>query len=291
LKPEAPLSAFFIAHSYQAYSMKRSELIAQIRKKKSFLCIGLDTDPAKIPSHLLKENDPVFAFNQQIIDATYDLCIAYKPNLAFYEAQGPDGWQSLQRTIDYIPEEIFTIADAKRADIGNTSRMYAKAFFEKMNFDAVTVAPYMGADSVTPFLEFDNKWTILLALTSNQGSRDFQQLELSSSSEKLYHKVLSESRYWGTPENMMYVVGATRARALADIRKIIPDHFLLVPGVGAQGGSLEEVIRHGMNDKIGLLVNASRSIIYASDGQNFAQAAREAARDMQQQMSSYLQEE
>ncbi|WPP53731.1 orotidine-5'-phosphate decarboxylase [Catalinimonas niigatensis] len=268
--------------------MTRQALVEQIRKKKSFLCVGLDTDLHKIPKHLLKEEDPLFAFNKQIIDATIDLCVAYKPNLAFYESLGAKGWESLQKTIEYLPDEIFTIADAKRGDIGNTSTMYARAFFEQMKFDSVTVAPYMGADSVTPFLQFDNKWVILLALTSNPGSHDFQQLTLKNEDEKLYERVLKESSLWGTTENLMYVVGATRAEALLDIRKIIPDHFLLVPGVGAQGGSLKEVAKYGMNDDIGLLVNASRSIIYAGKDQYFAKASRIETHKLQQEMATYL---
>ncbi|MFP4093358.1 MAG: orotidine-5'-phosphate decarboxylase [Cyclobacteriaceae bacterium] len=268
--------------------MTRQELIQQIHKKKSFLCIGLDTDIRKLPEHLYQHEDPVFAFNRQIIDATAEYCVAYKPNLAFYESMGAKGWESLQKTLDYIPNDIFTIADAKRGDIGNTSAMYARAFFEALPFDAVTVAPYMGADSVTPFLEFDNKWAILLALTSNKSSRDFQQLKLKDEDEKLYQRVIKESRYWGTPENMMYVVGATQAEALAEIRKFIPDHFLLVPGIGAQGGSLDEVVKYGKNGDVGLLVNASRSIIYASKNEDFAEAAQAAARELQRQMASFL---
>lgn len=268
--------------------MTRQALVEQIRKKKSFLCVGLDTDIQKIPDHLHKEEDPVFAFNKQIIDTTADLCVAYKPNLAFYESLGAKGWESLQKTIEYIPDEIFTIADAKRGDIGNTSTMYARAFFEQMKFDSVTVAPYMGVDSVTPFLQFDDKWVILLALTSNPGSQDFQQLKLKNEDEKLYERVLKESSLWGTTDNLMYVVGATRVEALADIRKIIPDHFLLVPGVGAQGGSLEEVVKYGMNDDVGLLVNASRSIIYAGKDHDFAKAARFETHKLQQEMASYL---
>jgi orotidine-5'-phosphate decarboxylase len=269
--------------------MTRKALIAQIRQKKSFLCIGLDTDLEKIPQYLLEEfEDPIYEFNRQIIKATSDLCVAYKPNLAFYEAEGVRGWQSLEKTIADIPGDIFTIADAKRGDIGNTSARYARAFFEKMNFDSLTVAPYMGADSVTPFLAFDNKWVILLALTSNKGSEDFQQRRMQEDGDKLFETVLKESRYWGTPENMMYVVGATQAEALSDIRTIVPDHFLLVPGVGAQGGSLQEVIRYGMTDDIGLLVNASRSIIYAGDDRNFAEAARQAALKLQQVMATHL---
>lgn len=268
--------------------MTRKELIEQIRQKKSFLCVGLDTDIRKIPSHLLDYNDPIFEFNRQIIEATSDLCVAYKPNLAFYEAEGVSGWQSLVKTINFIPDRFFTIADAKRGDIGNTSTRYARAFYEQMKFDSVTVAPYMGADSVVPFLTFDNKWVILLALTSNAGSKDFQRLQLHQDGDLLFEKVLKESRYWGTPENMMYVVGATQAESLTEIRKIVPDHFLLVPGVGAQGGSLQEVVKYGMNDDVGLLVNASRSIIYASQDKDFAEAARHAARSIQQQMASFL---
>lgn len=268
--------------------MTRQTLIDEIRKKKSFLCIGLDTDIQKIPTHLLKEEDPVFAFNKQIIDATSDLCVAYKPNLAFYESMGIKGWESLQKTIEYIPKDIFTIADAKRGDIGNTSSMYARAFFEQLNFDSVTVAPYMGKDSVAPFLEFKNKWVILLALTSNKSSQDFQQLILQEEGEKLYERVLKQSKMWGTDQNMMYVVGATQASALAEIRKIIPSHFLLVPGVGAQGGSLSEVVEYGMNDDVGLLINASRSIIYASKGKDFAEQARKEAQKLQAEMAQYL---
>lgn len=270
--------------------MDRQAIIDQIRHKSSFLCIGLDTNINKIPKHLLDHKDPVFEFNRQIIEATADLCVAYKPNLAFYESEGVAGWQSLSKTMDYLPPELFTIADAKRGDIGNTSRMYAQAFFEKMDFDSVTVAPYMGADSVTPFLSFDKKWVILLALTSNQGSRDFQQLKLQAEDARLFEKVLKESQHWGTPENMMYVVGATQAEALSSIRKLVPNHFLLVPGVGAQGGSLSEVVRYGMTKDVGLLVNASRSILYAGHDENFAEAAREAARSIQKQMSGFLKE-
>ncbi|MDF9797396.1 orotidine-5'-phosphate decarboxylase [Catalinimonas alkaloidigena] len=268
--------------------MTRQTLIDQIRKKKSFLCIGLDTDIQKIPTYLLKEKDPVFAFNKQIIDATSELCVAYKPNLAFYESQGIKGWESLQKTMDYIPKEIFTIADAKRGDIGNTSGMYARAFFDEMNFDAVTVAPYMGEDSVAPFLHFEGKWVILLALTSNKSSNDFQQLTLQPHGEKLYERVLKQSKQWGSDQNLMYVVGATQASALAEIRKIVPSHFLLVPGIGAQGGNLAEVAKFGLNDDVGLLVNSSRSIIYASPGDDFAQRAQEEAEKLQKEMSEYL---
>ena len=247
--------------------MNRQELIAQIKEKKSLLCVGLDTDVNKIPTHLLDCADPIFEFNKEIIDATQAYTVAYKPNTAFYESKGLQGWQSLERTIDYINSEypeIFTIADAKRGDIGNTSKMYAEAFLNQLNFDSVTVAPYMGRDSVTPFLEFKNKWVILLGLTSNIGSADFQHLTAGKSEEKLFERVLKTSQEWADSDRMMYVVGATQADALQAIRKIIPDHFLLVPGVGAQGGSLQEVSENGMNASCGLLVNSSRGIIYAS---------------------------
>lgn len=269
--------------------MTTEELYAQIQKKKSFLCIGLDVDLNKIPSHLLDSEDPIFEFNKAIINATHHLCVAYKPNTAFYEAYGIKGWNSLKKTVDYLNKnhpEIFTIADAKRGDIGNTSTMYAKAFFEDMSFDSVTVAPYMGKDSVEPFLAFDNKHTILLALTSNQGAFDFQTQKLDS--EEVYKKVLRTSKTWNNSENLMYVVGATKAEFLADIRKIIPNSFLLVPGVGAQGGSLIDVCKYGMNDKVGLLINSSRGIIYASKDKNFAQAAYEKASELQVQMSAIL---
>lgn len=268
--------------------MNREELFSRILQKSSFLCVGLDPDLSKIPSHLLKEKDPVFAFNRQIIDATHQYCVAYKPNLAFYEALGAQGWESLQKTIAYIPEGIFTIADAKRGDIGNTSSLYAKAFFEQMNFDAVTVAPYMGQDSVTPFLNFAGKWVILLALTSNTGSRDFQELMLEEDKKTVFEKVITTSQQWASPDQMMYVVGATQADRLAAIRQLIPDHFLLVPGVGAQGGSLQEVASYGMNDTCGLLVNASRSIIYAGTDHDFATAAQKAASKIQEEMKMYL---
>jgi orotidine-5'-phosphate decarboxylase len=268
--------------------MTKEELIAQIEDKKSFLCIGLDTDIKKIPGHLLKTPDPVFEFNKQIIDATSNYCVAYKPNLAFYESMGPSGLQSLQKTIEYIPENIFTIADAKRGDIGNTSSLYARAFFENMPFDAVTVAPYMGEDSVRPFLDYEGKWVILLALTSNQGSHDFQELTTGSSSKKLYEVVLEKSKLWGNDQNMMYVVGATKAESLRDIRNIVPHHFLLVPGVGAQGGSLDEVAKYAMNSDCGLLVNSSRGIIYASNETDFAVKAAIEARKLQEEMEHLL---
>lgn len=267
--------------------MNRKELFEQIQKKKSFLCVGLDTDPGKIPAHLLKEKDPVFEFNKQIIDATAALTVAYKPNLAFYEALGPKGWESLQKTLAYIPKDIFTIADAKRGDIGNTSTLYAKAFFETMDFDSLTVAPYMGMDSVKPFLEFEGKWVILLALTSNEGSLDFQ-LTISQEGKPLFQDVLEKSSIWGTPENLMYVVGATRGEKIAAVRKIVPEHFFLVPGVGAQGGSLEEVAKYGMNDHCGLLVNSSRGIIYATNGHDFAVAAKKEASKLQEEMELLL---
>jgi len=269
--------------------MNREDLVHQIKSKRSFLCIGLDTDIKKIPTHLLELEDPIFEFNKQIIDATKDLCVAYKPNIAFYESLGVSGWVSLQKTLDYIPKNIFTIADAKRGDIGNTSYMYARAFFEKMNFDSVTVAPYMGSDSVTPFLEFKDKWAIVLALTSNKGGLDFQKIE-NKNGKQLFEQVLETSQNWGTDKNMMYVVGATRAEQLSEIRVIIPNHFLLVPGVGAQGGSVEEVAKYGMNADCGLLVNSSRGIIYASSDIDFAEKAREEAEKLQHKMDILLSE-
>ena len=267
--------------------MNRKELFGHIQEKKSFLCVGLDTDPNKIPSHLLKEKDPIFEFNRQIIDATAALTVAYKPNIAFYEALGPKGWESLQKTLDYIPKDIFTIADAKRGDIGNTSSLYAKAFFETMDFDSITVAPYMGIDSVKPFLEFEGKWVILLALTSNEGSMDFQ-LTISKEGKPLFQEVLEKSSQWGTPENLMYVVGATRGEKIAEVRKTVPENFFLVPGVGAQGGSLEEVAKYGMNANCGLLVNSSRGIIYAANGTDFAQCAKKEASKLQEEMEILL---
>jgi orotidine-5'-phosphate decarboxylase len=269
--------------------MTQDQLIKQIRKKNSFLCIGLDVDLDKIPKHLLTEDDPIFAFNKAIIDATHPLCVAYKPNTAFYEAYGLKGWKSLEKTINYLNEkhpEIFTIADAKRGDIGNTSSMYAKAFLDGLGFDSITVAPYMGKDSVEPFLAIENKHTILLALTSNQGAFDFQTLKVDD--QELYKEVISVSKTWKKSENLMYVVGATKAEYLAEIRQIIPNSFLLVPGVGAQGGSLEDVCKFGMNANIGLLVNSSRGIIYASKGEDFAEAAKENAKVIQQQMEFIL---
>jgi len=269
--------------------MTKAELIAQIQKKSSFLCVGLDTDLDKIPAHLRKTNDPIFEFNKQIIDHTAPYAVAYKPNIAFYEALGPKGWESLQKTLEYIPRDIFTIADAKRGDIGNTSGLYAKAFFESMHFDSITVAPYMGVDSVKPFLEFKDKWVILLALTSNEGSQDFQIIR-SENGKPYFQEILEKSRTWGSAENMMYVVGATRGEKIAEVRKIVPDHFFLVPGVGAQGGSLEEVAKYGMNKHCGLLVNSSRGIIYASSDEGFAQRAGEEAKKLQEEMAKLLQQ-
>ena len=248
--------------------------------------MGLDTDIQKIPKHLLNHDDPVFEFNRQIIDATKEFAVAYKPNTAFYEAMGTSGWASLEKTIDYIPSDIFTIADAKRGDIGNTSSLYARAFFENLNFDSVTVAPYMGVDSVSPFLEFENKWVILLAVTSNEGGKDFQFLQAEG--KELYKHVLSKSSEWGSAENMMYVVGATRPEYLTEIREIIPDNFLLVPGIGAQGGDLEAVCKYGMNNHCGLLVNSSRGIIYKSNGEDFAEVAHQEAQALQQSMTKML---
>lgn len=270
--------------------MTYQELFHHIQQKRTYLCVGLDTDIRKVPSHLQKEADPVFEFNRQIIDATADYCVAYKPNIAFYEAMGARGWESLQKTLEYLPKSHFSIADAKRGDIGNTSGLYARTFFDPassgLDFDSVTVAPYMGQDSVTPFLDFEGKWVILLALTSNAGSADFQRLTTSDGT--LYEQVLRTSQTWAGADRMMYVVGATQATALEPIRAIVPDHFLLVPGVGAQGGSLEEVSRYGMNAHCGLLVNASRSILYAGSGTDFADEARKEAQRMQQEMATYL---
>lgn len=274
--------------------MNRKELIDLIFSKKSFLCVGLDTDLTKIPSHLLQEEDPAFAFNKAIIDATIDYAVAYKPNLAFYEAQGIKGMVSLKKTMNYLhslDKKAFTIADAKRGDIGNTSQQYAKAFLDDagdFGFDSMTIAPYMGADSVTPFLTYPDKWVILLALTSNKGAFDFQFIENQENGNKLFEEVLLRSQKWATHENMMYVIGATQANMLAEIRKVIPHHFLLVPGVGAQGGSLEEVCKYGIISDCGLLINASRSILYASNGTNFAEKAAEEARSMQLEMEQQL---
>lgn len=270
--------------------MDKQQLFENIKRKQSFLCVGLDTDIKKIPEHLLKEEDPIFAFNKAIIDATADLCIAFKPNLAFYESMGVKGWIAFEKTIKYIKENYpdqFIIADAKRGDIGNTSEMYARSFFDELNIDSVTVAPYMGEDSVKPFLIYPEKWVILLALTSNKGSQDFQ-LTVDSNGEQLFEKVLKKSQEWANDEQMMYVVGATQGEMFTEIRKYAPNHFLLVPGVGAQGGSLEEVCKYGMNNMCGLIVNSSRAIIYADKTELFAEAARKAAKEVQEQMAIEL---
>lgn len=283
--------------------MNRSQLVQQIRSKQNYLCVGLDTDITKIPKHLKDSADPVFEFNKAIIDATKNNCVSYKINTAFYESQGMKGWESMEKTLYYIPDTHFKIADAKRGDIGNTSAQYAKTFFEVLPFDAVTIAPYMGEDSIRPFLEYENKWSIVLGLTSNAGGNDFQQLLVSSQSQeqsmvpnilqgktekRLYEKVLEKVASWGTPENLMFVVGATRASDLENIRSIIPEHFLLVPGVGAQGGSLEEVSKFGMNSDCGLLVNASRAVIFASSGTDFATQAATVSETYRNEMSTYL---
>lgn len=271
--------------------MNKAELIRQIKAKRSFLCVGLDPDINKIPEHLRGADDPIFEFHKAIIDATHDLCVAYKPNIAFFESYGVKGWQSLQRLCDYFPKEVFTIADAKRGDIGNTSKMYAQAFFDPavsgLSFDSITVAPYMGEDSVTPFLDFEGKWAIVLALTSNQGSKDFQNFT-DANGKQLFEEVIDKVNQWGTSDNIMYVVGATRGEAFLKIREHAPDHFLLVPGVGAQGGSLEDVCQYGMNADCGLLVNSTRGIIYAGDGVDFAEKAREEALKLQQAMEAQL---
>lgn len=270
--------------------MNKAALLEQIKSKRSVLCVGLDTDLEKIPQHLLKEDDPVFAFNKAIIDATAAFTVAYKPNIAFYESMGVKGWQSLEKTIQYLDEkypEIFTIADAKRGDIGNTSKMYAKAFFENMNFDSVTVAPYMGEDSVIPFLDFPNKWVILLGLTSNKGAFDFQFIE-NAEGEVLFESVVKKAQEWATADQLMFVLGATKTEHLARLRAIAPDHFFLVPGVGAQGGSLEEVLKQATNKDYGVLVNSTRGIIYQSNGLDFAQAAGSAASKLQQEMERLL---
>ncbi len=274
--------------------MNRKQLIQNIKDKKSFLCIGLDSAISKIPPHLLKEEDPVFAFNKAIIDATHDLAVAYKPNLAFYESRGIKGMESLHKTMEYLNEfeaEVFSIADAKRGDIGNTSKQYAESFFgaeDGLDFDSVTVAPYMGIDSVSPFLAFKDKWVILLALTSNEGAFDFQFIKNQENGLHLFEEVLIKSKAWGSDENMMYVVGATKAEMLETVRKHVPNHFLLVPGVGAQGGSLEAVAKYGMNENCGLLVNSSRGIIFASQGEDFAEKAREKAQEIQKDMAEML---
>lgn len=266
--------------------MTRQQLIEQIRSKQSYLCVGLDTDISKIPKHLLSEPDPVFAFNKAIIDATQDLCVAYKINTAFYEAMGLKGWEALQKTVAHIPKNIFTIADAKRGDIGNTADQYAKAFFNAYAFDSITVAPYMGEDSVRPFLEYDGKWAIVLGLTSNKGAKDFELQQVGA--EKLYEKVLRTVAGWGTTNNLMFVIGATQAQEFVSIRKIVPDHFFLVPGVGTQGGSLKEISEKSMNKDVGLLVNISRAVIYASEKEDFAEEARAIAAQYQFEMKTYL---
>ena len=266
--------------------MNRKYLIQQIKEKRSYLCVGLDTDIEKIPAHLQSSPDAVFEFNKQIIDATKDLCVAYKINTAFYEAQGVKGWEALGKTVNYIPSTHFKVADAKRGDIGNTSHQYAKAFFETIPFDAITVAPYMGSDSIKPFLDYENKWTIVLGLTSNEGSKDFEQQKIND--HFLYEEVIKKTAKWGTKENLMFVVGATKAAEIASIRKIIPDHFLLIPGIGFQGGSLAEVSKYGLNADCGLLVNVSRSIIYAGNKENFAEEARGIALEYQTAMEKYL---
>lgn len=271
--------------------MTREELFAQIKLKQSYLCIGLDSDLQKLPRHLLKHEDPVFEFNRQIVEATADLCVAYKPNIAFYEAQGPKGWQTLEKTVAILPPNCFSIADAKRGDIGNTSELYARAFFEQLNFDSVTIAPYMGEDSVKPFLGHPGKWAILLALTSNAGSHDFQLLPTNpQNSELLFETVLRKSKTWGQASELMYVVGATQTAYIQKVRAIVPEHFLLVPGVGAQGGSLSEISKYGMNAQCGLLINSSRQIIYASAGEDFAEKARAAALAVQQEMAQLLEQ-
>ncbi len=268
--------------------MNRAQLFEQIKQKDSYLCVGLDTDLEKIPKHLLSTSDPIFEFNKQIIDATHQYCVAYKPNIAFYEALGPKGWESLQKTLDYIPKDIFTIADAKRGDIGNTSSLYAKAFFEQMNFDSITVAPYMGEDSIKPFLKFKDKWVILLAHTSNPGASDFQLLESFVTGRKLYEEVILKSQQWSTPDQLMFVVGATQTEKLQSIRALAPEHFFLVPGIGAQGGDLKLVSKYGMNKQCGLLVNSARAIIYASSETDFAKRAGEEALKIQGEMKVYL---
>ncbi len=271
--------------------MNKQELFELIKRKRSFLCVGLDSDIEKIPSHLLKTEDPVFEFNKQIIDATVEFTVAYKPNLAFYESRGSAGIRSLEKTIEYLNKfknELFTIADAKRGDIGNTSSQYAKAFLQTYGFDGITVAPYMGEDSVSPFLGFENKWVVLLALTSNKGAFDFQTMVNQESKKRLFEEVLETSQKWGSAENMMYVVGATKAEMLADIRNIVPEHFLLVPGVGAQGGSLQEVAKYGLNAQCGLLVNSSRGIIFKSSNEDFDKVAGKEAKNLQLEMEHLL---
>lgn len=267
--------------------MTRSYLISQINKKKSFLCVGLDPDLNKIPAHLNDTDDPIFEFNKAVIDATKDICVAYKPNIAFYECLGKKGWESLEKTMDYIPDSIFTIADAKRGDIGNTSKMYARTFFEYFDFDAVTVAPYMGEDSVTPFFDFADKWVILLGLTSNTGSQDFQQLE-DKNGKPLYLSVIEKAQKWGNPSNLMFVIGATHPESFREVRSVAEDYFFLVPGVGAQGGNLQEVVTNGKNKDMGLLINSSREIIYAGNTRNFEENIRRKAKELQSQMELFF---
>jgi len=267
--------------------MTRKQLVEQIKSKKSYLCVGLDTDIDKVPAHLLSHTDPVFEFNRQIIDATKDCCVSYKINTAFYESQGIKGWQAMEKTVNYIPDTHFTIADAKRGDIGNTSAQYAKAFFEGFNFDAITVAPYMGEDSLRPFLEYENKWTIVLGLTSNPGAKDFELQQMGA--DRLYEKVLRTVANWGSVENLMFVTGATQAKEFTNIRAIVPDHFLLVPGIGAQGGSLKEISEKAMNTDCGILLNVSRAIIFAGQNEDFAEEAKKTAKQYQQAMELYIQ--
>ena len=286
LRFQQPVQSFLII-SFDA-PMNHHQLFRSIQKKRSFLCVGLDTDISKIPTHLLSYQDPVFEFNKRIIDATHDLCVAYKPNTAFYESRGFEGWLSLEKTANHIPDEVFKLADAKRGDIGNTTRMYARGFFDQMEFDGITLSPYMGADSVLPYFQYSNKWVVLLALTSNAGAEDFQFIE--SKNGYLFEEVLMKTKEWGTIDNTMFVVGATKTDLMKRVRKIVPEHFLLVPGVGAQGGSLQEVAKNGMTARCGLLVNSSRGIIYASKGEDFADAARAAALELQQEMASLLDE-
>lgn len=270
------------------FFMTRSQLFDKIKSKESFLCVGLDPDLEKIPPHLLDLEDPIFEFNKAIIDATLPYAVAYKPNIAFYEAYGSKGWESLRKTAEYLPKDVFRIADAKRGDIGNTSSKYAEAFFNSLNFDAITISPYMGHDSVTPFLEHPAKWAVLLAATSNSGALDFQDVMIENNSEKLYERVIRKSKKWGSENNMMYVVGATRPESLIKVRTLVPDHFLLIPGVGAQGGSLEQVVKYGMTKKCGLLINSSRGIIYAGQGPDFAQKAANQAHEIQKKMAAAL---
>ncbi len=267
--------------------MTYDEILSEIKRKKSFLCVGLDPDLQKIPKHLLSTKDPIFEFNKAIIEASSEYCVAFKPNIAFYESLGPAGWETLEKTLEIIPKNIFTIADAKRGDIGNTSKLYAKTFFERMDFDAITVAPYMGEDSIKPFFEYKNKWVIILGLTSNPGSRDFQ-MQIADDGRYFHEHVIETAAKWGNKYNTMFVTGATQSSYIEQIRDIIPQHFLLVPGVGAQGGSLEEVVKHGKNEDIGLLINSSRGIIYASSGEDFAEKAGQAASELQKEMAVFF---